>query len=216
MKLSNTTTWSNEFLRRMVSWVCKQLDLPVLQVSRARFRNRKQGCWSGLGGYGYGILVRIGPDSAFPVEPFHYPGRKRDVFLSPRIADRVEALVAITAHELTHVQDGMNECWHTRRARMRGSRRPKRIYGGERRTMVEERRVLELFRENRENLLAQWNTPVNRQSKPAMTRAERNEVKARNGLESWERKLKLAKTKVAKYRTKVRRYERLAAMRGGK
>ena len=75
-------------------------------------------------------------------------------------------------------------------------------------------RVLRTFRESRESLLAEWNTPPKqRESKPKPSRQERNAVRAASNLAAWERKLKLAKTKVSKYRKQVRYYERVAASR---
>jgi hypothetical protein len=40
MKLFNTTDFPDYFLRRMVSWCCKQLDMPVGKLFSATFRNR--------------------------------------------------------------------------------------------------------------------------------------------------------------------------------
>lgn len=221
MKLRNTTEWNDYMLRRMVAWACKQIGLPVSKVKHARFGNRSRGAYRGQGGYGYGILVRIGPASAYPVEPHHYPGRTSDAFLSPRIADRIEGLVAVTAHELTHVREQLARREHSNRRNERvqlHGQAPvprKRARNSERPTMFEERRVLELFKASREALLMEWNTPpVEKQKKPKMTRAERNEETARKKLAEWERKLKLAKTKVSQYKTKVRRYDRIAASRG--
>lgn len=220
MKLRNTTEWPDYMLRRMVSWACEQVELPLAKVKQARFGRRSHGAYRGQGGYGYGILVRIGPASEYPVEPHHYPGRTSDAYMSPRMVDQIDGLVAVTAHELTHVREQLGR----REARLRRNERVKlhgqapvprkRPWNSERPTMFEERRVLLLFQENREALLAEWNTPpAAKTTKTKMTRAERNEKNARGKLAEWEGKLKLARTKVSKYRTKVRRYDRIAASR---
>lgn len=50
MQLINTTDYPDQFLRRLVSWCCKQLKIPVKSIPEAKFRNqsgRTTGrCWS--------------------------------------------------------------------------------------------------------------------------------------------------------------------------
>lgn len=214
MKLRNTTEWPDYMLRRMVSWACEQVELPLAKVKQARFGRRSHGAYRGQGGYGYGILVRIGPASEYPVEPHHYPGRTSDAYMSPRMVDQIDGLVAVTAHELTHVREQLAHREIRQQRMYKGLPRAKRAWNSERPTMFEERRVLLLFQANREALLAEWNeAPPAPARKPKATRAERNEKNARTKLAEWERKLKLAKTKVSQYKVKVRRYDRIAANR---
>jgi hypothetical protein len=122
-------------------------------------------------------------------------------------ADRVEALVAVTAHELYHCAADRHPD-HRQRTRRRNS-----FGSSERLTHVMEVKVLRAFRANREALLAAWSAD---DAKPVTVKAKSNVVekraaKAANDLSRWERKLKLAKTKVAKCRQRVRYYERRQA-----
>jgi hypothetical protein len=111
--------------------------------------------------------------------------------------DRLEALVGVTGHELAHLQqyqEGGNRLINEKGARW------------------EEVRVLEAFRADRENLLAEWSKGkpiecVRRKAKPVESAADRA-LKAEVMLEKWQRRLKLAQTKVKTYRRKVRYYER--------
>ena len=197
MKIVNTTDFSDLFLRRLVSWCCRQIELPVNYMARATFRNKADG-YSGRGG-GLSIIVSIGR-TGFPYGPDTRDGMDNETY-----ADRLECLVAITAHELEHCRQGNEGRMHTLRMRRRL----------EPMTRAVEVRVLRAFRADREALLAAWNlAPPVRPRKPKPTAEERNEAKAREALARWERKLKLAKTKVTGYRRKVSRYDRQAASRG--
>lgn len=108
--------------------------------------------------------------------------------------DRLAALVAVTAHELSHLLPGVGS--------------------GERRTRHEERKAVEAFEAERESLLEEWSKPTARVEKPKKSRQEVNADRNAKLLAQWERKLKIAKTKVAKYRRKRRYYERAAASKG--
>src|SRR3990167_5099169 len=122
MRLLNSTDFSGAFLRRMVSWCCQEIELSPRCLKQAKFRNRATCAYSGHA-WGHRIVVSIGPDSKYPVKEHKCPGYPG---MSPRVADRIEALVAITAHELTHVRE-----FNRRGVRMRSS---------ERQTMYEQRR----------------------------------------------------------------------------
>lgn len=197
MKMRNTTDWPDYFLRRMLAWVCKQVQLPVRTLRQVEFGKRKRGCFNGRA-WLRRIRVVIGPASCYPVEPFHYPGRTNDQFLSPRMADQVEALVAVTAHEAQHVYG-----YH---------------YGGgrgERHTRGEERRVHALFVANKEALLAAWQAaPAERPAKKPQSAQEKRAAKVMADLERWQRKAKLAATKIRKLKRQAAYYDRaLAASR---
>lgn len=199
MKLTNTTDWPDHFLRRLVSYCCGQIGLPVRWMKSATFRNTKgRRTYSGLGG-GRSIRATVTTrETAFPLPPDSRPGMDNESF-----ADRLEALVAITAHELEH-------CRQSREGRMTtlANRR-----GLERNTRAVEVRVLRAFRADRDRLVAEWMAPPVRVAKPKPSRAEANEARARKALADWQKKLKLAQTNVRKYRAKVRRYDRIAATR---
>jgi hypothetical protein len=198
MKLRNSTDWPDYFLRRMVAWCCRQVDYKPSRVREAQFRNRTKRSYSG---HAYGsrrIVASVGPDSRFPLKADDRPGMG-----NAAIADRLEALIVITAHELTHLHqydgrigklksNGQTEAdarWHSIKA-------------------------LESFRVNREALLAEWSLPLaERPAKPSTSVQEKRAAKAQADLDRWQRKLKLAQTKIRKLKQRVRYYDRVAASR---
>lgn len=190
MKITkNTTQWSNRFLSRMLAWCCRQVECPLDRIKRAEFWKRSRGSCRGTAWLRTGrIRVVIGPPSAFPVEAHNYPGRKSSVYLSPQMNDLLEALVAVTTHEVTHVRVGK---------------------GGERNAMREERRAVEAFSADREALLVKWTKEPEKAQKPS--RQQKNDALARKNLELWEKNLKFAQNKVRKDRQRVRYYDRVAA-----
>lgn len=177
MRLKNTTDWPDYFLRRLVSWCCRQLDLPGHFVREAKFRNRTSGRYSGhayhnshSGRIVVSIRVLREPESA---------EARRERFLTaagkvrPERADwrdkliaeanapydqeaagaqqdrqRVDDLVEVTAHELRHLLAGHEG------ERTRGAGR--RIASSERVTNHDAAKVLTIFRESRDALLAEW------------------------------------------------------------
>ena len=89
MKLVNTTDYPDYFLRRMVSWCCKQIGYPVRSVKEAKFRN-KTGSFSG---HAYGsrrIVVSVSKTD----EPFPVTCRKHIAGEPLTFNDRNEALVS--------------------------------------------------------------------------------------------------------------------------
>jgi hypothetical protein len=199
MKLLNSTDWQAYFLRRMVAWCCRQIGLPVRKLRQAQFRNRTTCSYSGHA-YGRRIVCSIGPDLRFPTKPDGRDGMANEV-----IADRTEALIAITAHELEHVSQ-----FH--------SGRDDKLKGRcEASTRAVEVRVLRLFRANREALLAEWSVLPAVRDKPAVSIQDKRSAKAAADLARWQRKLKLAQTKCRKLKQRVSYYDKaLAASRGQK
>lgn len=136
MKLKNTTHWDDKFLRRMISWCCKQIGYSPRNIWIAEFGKKKRGSFTGTAWWRCKrIRIVIGPATSFPVEPYLYPGRKSKAFMSPKFNDQLDALVGITAHEIVHLL---------------------RKNGGERYTRHWERKCVQLFNENRSKLLAEW------------------------------------------------------------
>lgn len=192
MKFTNTTDFADHFLRRMTVWIARELRVPTTtrgkvfpRLRQIRFTKYRQ-YWRGRAWSSGRVLVRIGPNEG-------YPGRVHAPTYT--IADNIEALVKVTAHEIAHLAN-WQECSKTREARIDG------IALG----------VLYKFRSMREDLLAQWGeAPKERAKKPRLTLQQRNEAKARAKLAEWEKKLRTAKTKVAKYKRSVTRYDKIAA-----
>ena len=196
MKLKNTTDFSDAFLRRMVAWACKQVPLPFRYIKRATFRRTKNSApYSGRGG-GHGITVRIGPASAYPTREF-----VRHQVTNPGFADRLEALVAVTVHEIYNCRQSADKAWDNGR----NFSEPAAVQA--------EKVALAEFRANRETLVRAWMEPVAESVRPVIPIAEKRQAKTLADLERWQRKLKLAKTKVRKLTIRARYYERKAACR---
>lgn len=185
MKIQNTTDFQTTFLRRMVSWCCKQLDLPVRRVRKVTFRNRTTTQYSGHAWFSGRIVVSIGTAKVIP-----------------NIEQRLIYLVHITAHELAHIMQG-REGSKTRRGGGWG--------GSEKRTEKLALQCLDAFKENRERLLADWSKERKRAEKPETTLQEKRAAEIEKKLAQWQRKLKLAQTKVKQYKRKARYYERAMA-----
>lgn len=192
MKLTNTTDWPNHFLRRMAVWCCRQLELPVRCVRHAHFGKRRHG-WRGTAQYRSSFSVRIG-ETKYPTHSKYRPDAPMN--------DVLECLVSITAHELAHLE-------HWRHARSAKTR--------ERYIDTTAQAVLDTFRRDRESLLAEWSIePAAKPDRPKASVAEKRAAKALADLERWQRKAKLAATKIRKLKARVRYYEkRQAATRPG-
>ena len=229
MKLQNTTKWSDVFLRRMISWCCRELDASARLIHIATFRQRRTRTYSGRAWvYERRIVVSIN------INPNSYPCRGSYGAEGHMFHDAIEALVAVTTHECYHVAAVM-EADHKQRTR-RG-----RLGSSEALTIRAEKEVLEKFRAARTELLVEWSEspalklapvvlPVWEQraqsqiqslcdglstqsitdEKKINRRAEKAH-KASLMLEKWEAKMKLAAGKVKKYRRKVAYYNRVTA-----
>jgi hypothetical protein len=197
MKLANSTDFSDQMLRRMVSWTCKQLGFPASKLGSVQFRNRARRSYSGHAYYPRRIVVSIGPASRFPTKPDSRPGMQNEVF-----ADRTEALIAVTSHEIAHLLQ-----WREGRTRQLELHRRT-----EKDARWHEVLVLRAFRAEREALLAAWShEPQAATIKMTPSVVEKRADKAATDLARWQRKLKLAQTKVRKLRTRVKYYERKSA-----
>ena len=195
LEIVNTTNWTDAFLRRLVAWCCRQSGLPVSTLRRATFKNKPRS----YRGFACGRRIQCSIGLAgFPNSPDNRPGMQGEV-----MADRMEALVAITAHEVEHI------CQHAegRLATLHKNRSTERI------TRVHEVRCLRLFRANREALLAKWSKESTRKPVRKLTVSEKNEANARKRFEQWERRAASAQRMVKKYRERVRYYDRKAAKR---
>lgn len=191
MKITNSTDWPVHFLRRMTSWCCRQVGLPASKLRSAEFRNRTQRAYSG---HAYcatsRIVCSVGPAFRFPLPPDNRDGMAGEI-----LADRIEALVAITAHEVEHVNQYKSGRWGKLAGRVEAN------------TRAVEVRVLRAFRAEREALLAAWGAEPARAAKPVVSLEERRAAKAAADLARWNRKLALAKTKVRKLQIRVRYYD---------
>ena len=202
MKIINTTDFDPAFLRRMVSWCCKQLDLPVKRLKECAFRKSKRR-FGGLAYYRSRIGVRIGGDECNR-EVKHWKFSDGFQIVTQ---DRIELLLATTAHELAHIE----QFW----------RIPNLRKGLERRTEGQAYRVLQQFRLQRETLMPLWSEPPKRPvvavstvQKPTLQERRMGAVATK--LAAWRTKLKTAKSHVAKCQRQMRYYEKtIAAKRQG-
>jgi len=195
MKLKNTTDFSDRFLRRMTAWCCKQIGYPIRELKVAQFRNKESG-YRGFARYWSKMISATIPGSnCFPMGPDNRPGMQGE-----RFNDRLECLVAITAHEIFHLAAHYVD-EHKQRTRHSDG-----THGSsEQATRREEVRVLRLFRESRSALLEVWNAAD--EVKPKKSIQEQRFEKVQKALCNWQRKLKLAQTKVKQYRRKAKYYE---------
>lgn len=93
MKLINTTALPDHFLRRLVSWCCKQLGMPVRRVREAAFRNGYGGGRAYLGSGRIGVRVR-------PPRTLDQGWRDDEEAVNGHALRR---LVEVTAHEVAHL-----------------------------------------------------------------------------------------------------------------
>jgi len=198
MRLENSTHWSDLFLRRMVSFCCKELEVPVRTIKHARFRNSRSS-WGGVArSWKRQITACVGRPECFPTTcNTHKVGES--------FADQVECLVAVTAHEIYHVA-ATHVPKHQQKTRGRDS-----YASSERATCVAEFQVLNAFRADRANLLADWERPFAIEPVIKTVQEQRAEI-AEQRLTYWLRKAKLAATKVRKYKAKVAYYAKKQAV----
>lgn len=194
-KWKNSTAWPDRFLRRMLSWVCREVGCPRSTVRNAEFGNRTTSPYSGRAwDWNKRILVRIGPDSMFPCHSFTHG----DGFSVGNINDRIEALVKVTAHEVGHLDNDR---------RGNRSRRGVGWGGSERYTDAIAKRVLEAFRENREKLLGEWGDQQ-KQEKPKQSAVEKKAKAAFAKEAEYEKKLERTKKLLAKWKKKANYYRK--------
>jgi hypothetical protein len=190
MRLKNSTDFADTFIRRMVSWICKRIELSPRSIKDIRVTTCKRAYRGRAFPWTRSVLLRIGPASSFPVNEFRYCGN-----LVNAIDDRIEGLVAITAHELWHiVQAGKVHG----RALEAGA-----VWAGNKAVIA--------FREQRETLLAQWSEVSTREPVQKPSIQEQRAAKLSASLLRWQRKKKLAETKIKKLKKRLYYYERVQA-----
>lgn len=199
MKFKNTSDWPDHFLRRMLAWVQKQIaDKPIVKI--AQFRNKSYRYRGYAHYWTRKISVSVSPNSTgYPVNhswcrAYTSPDGSQNI-----LPDPIAGLVHVTAHEVGHLIH--YACGHQGR-------------GSEARADAMARIVTKRFAEQREALLAEWNSAPVEKPKAVADPVQRRMIKAAKALARWERKLALAKTKVKQYQRKVGYYDRKAATKG--
>jgi hypothetical protein len=187
MKLTNTSPYPDHVIRRVVAFACRQLEFPVRGVKKVVARTHG---WSYSG------------------RAYLYEGK-----ITLRITHGVdfETFVYLVGHEVAHLDAYAREQRGAKRTR-RGGRGSG---GSEPLARLCGYNVRDAYLKNRIALAEEWWTPpAPRASKPKLSIQEKRHAAALKILAGWERKAALAKTKVVKYRKKVRYYEKVAATKG--
>lgn len=200
MKITSTLEFSVPYLRRLVNWACQEIGMPCHYPRIAAFA-RSRAAWGGRAyGHARKVGVRVGDeDGRWPKKTMkHYDG------FQLTFSDRIEILVWLTLHELAH----LDQCRRRTQTRRGGN-----LGGSERMTEAIAARCLKAFRANREALLKHWAEapePASKE-KPKEAVIEKRAAKAQADLARWQRKLKLAQSKVGRYKKRVHYYEKKTA-----
>lgn len=198
-------------VRRAARWAAKQigLDGKVLRTLAVEVGYRR-GRSNGWGGWYHHadrriqvLLPKIGSDKYYPASMANNSAERQ---AGREANDEFELFVAILAHELEHARCyAIATNWEDR-ARLNHEPRVRAV----------DWRALLAFREARETLLADWlRERPQRPAKPKPSIVDHRAERAAKLLAAWERRLKVAKTKVSKYRRKVNYYGAVAARRHG-
>ncbi len=188
MKLTNTTHLPDRYYRKMISWICKHYEYPVRWLVSAQIGTTTKWLFSGARGGYRGIRFKINFNEKFPVN-HTYAGRDPKLGWPLFVLNDVDDLIfMLAAHELYH-------CVQTK----------KKISMGEKDTDRQAKRAYDEFQKVKNTLLADWKRT--KEVKPQDIKSERA-AKAEADLKRWERKAKLAKTKVALYKRKVAYYQK--------
>lgn len=172
----------------MSSWCAKQIGMPVRYCKNGVFR-KSRSAWGGCARqWRSQITVCIGDSSRFPRSASSH--WKDCVF-----ADDVEALVAVTARELFHLEAGRIGSPNFQSTRGRHGHSSEAV------PCKVEREVLETFRQQRQTLLSNWTQQTDMKNEPKNDKVDQ----AIAALTKWKRKLALAKTKVRKFEAKIKR-----------
>lgn len=194
MKIKNRIGFRDSFLRKMTLWICKQLKLSSRKVGLVEFKKRTRIGWRGFAFYEnpYRVQISVGP------LPYPYTGHSRGSKpVTFTVNNELEMLIKVTAHELQHIK-------------YRSERR--HDDNNEIDVQLQAVRVLKLFQEQQNELTTAWQVPDKPKGKPAtVSVVDRRAKAASDALAKWQRKAKLAATKVKKYKARVKYYERKAA-----
>ncbi len=197
LKIINRSQWPDWAIKVLARWVCGQIkELPPRYTITMKQTCRKVGYLRGTGwrsGQTIRLHRRYQPyDGKWPmVHRYPWAGKTRSNFPEQVHRSRLELLVGIMAHECRHTStyDEIT-CEHT------------------------ENRVVEYFRQEWPTIRAQLKAAGReaRIAKPMPDLTDKKLAAATAAMERWQRKAKLARTKIRKYERQVRYYSgRIAA-----
>ena len=211
MKIKSTHRgYDRATVKRVVAWAAKQIGLEAkhakpLTVEVGYRKSYPRNGWNGWYRHREKIVQVF-----LPFEKKHYPANLARTIEERKAGwearDEWELFVSLLSHELEHARSfAVAKSWADR----------KRL-NQETRVRAVDHRVLEAFRASRDALLAEWVVPeplrplaevVTPTLRPKRSFVEQRAERAEELLADWERRLKLAKTKVSKYRRKVKYYQ---------
>lgn len=175
-----TTPYPHHALRRMVSWVAKQVGYPVSRLRQVEFGTSRT-----TGSCGRAWLFE----------------RRVRVVIDPSMAGWSN-LVETLAHEIEHLslyrEQGFQRTARSKRTELSPVITGRSVL----KSFLQHRHVLVA------SWLLPPNTRSLRSAASSTTLVERRAAQAQKMLTTWERKLRMAERKVAEYGKKVRYYER--------
>ena len=207
MNFKNSTEFPDYLLRRMFSWVCKQVEVPLKEIRDVNFTKTNTYSFKGQQ-CGRNGLMRIGK-----VELFPRAYNRKDTGMPLWFEDRIDALVYLTGHEVCHIEQYL---------RLRG-KNIKRYASRESEAQRTGRDVLVTFLKQKEFLMAQWGAVDLRTVKPSAPKPSIQEKRAKvaqESLERWEkeyqRRVKYAKQaqdKMKEWQKKVKYYDKQLSLK---
>jgi hypothetical protein len=213
MKLvTNHPGYSAHVVRRAARWAARQIGMEAKVLRTLTVEVGYRRCRMGLGWGGWYrhsqrlVQVLLPRDRDHEDWPTSMAHNSEESSAGRDVHDEWELFVAILAHELEHARCYSIARDYTERKRLNSEPRVRAV----------DWRALLAFRESRETLLAEWlREKPQRPAKPKPSAVDRRAARAAELLAAWERRLKMAKTKVGKYRRKVNYYGAVAARRQG-
>lgn len=229
MRFKNSTKFADYFLRRMVRWIMKRNDVRRDRLVAATFRTRRSGC----SGHAHArqITCSIGRNPFKPYKWDHYRRAAADPTDGSYlvIGDAFEEIVAITAHEIGHVAHYARGHHWGRDSEARAeamTRGTVREFRERREELLADwdrpfSRTIKLVADEPAERLAATSVgteipadvaaetpadtvkPAEISRRPRIDRTAEKLDKARADLARWQRKEKLAKTKLRKYAKRV-------------
>lgn len=227
MKLKNTSRYSDAEVRVLVRFALAAVGgvAETGEVAEVAVRNRAD-AFSGHAYSGRRVTVSVGAPETFPTQA-HYADRG-ERFPSYELRDYREALVVVAAHEFTHLAQFEGRRQRIAALHQRGEFEAAKTIRAERHSTRELQceiaavRALEAFRAARAEVDAEIAAAVAaevgraeaRRARGAAARSPEAKLKAIRGLQvKWERKLKMARTKLRKLAMRARYYEKRAAIK---
>ena len=175
---SDLKDYDRFFLRKMLGWICKEVEVNFKKINVVEFKSDAKG-------RDWRCNYKKGSRKHFVIcldlaqMKFPYEYGSKKI----RLSDAVELMVYFSA-------------WMISNSGSMTARSAAKI-------------TLESFRKNRDKLFYDWTKPEKvREVKPALTLVEKRKQRVEEVLKVWEKKLALAKTKVAKYKRKLQYYNR--------